>query len=44
MHGLIKWFMNDCAVGTVLIGLGILIGWVTAPMVYWLMKTLYGIL
>ena len=46
-HGLyqaVKWFMNDCAVGTVLIVLGVLIGWITAPAIYWLWKTLHGIL
>jgi len=44
LHGLIKWFMNDCAVGAVLIIVGVLMGWITAPALYWLWKTLYGIL
>jgi len=43
LYWLFKWFINDCAVGTFLIILGIIIGWATAPLLYWLYKTYMGI-
>jgi hypothetical protein len=39
LYWLFKWFIYDCSVGTVLIIIGVIIGWLTAPLLYLLYKT-----